>query len=242
MDSNIIVLFVVIWLVSRVVSSMNKKKKAEAQKEQQSQARQLQGQMPRQLQSPEAQRRLREIYEVDEVPRHLREQLLPMGQQSVADDDIPPYRRQPVKDDIPPYKRFSVEELPSPAQAALTHHIDQIEEERCAAAARAKDEQKQQALQHKRQLMASSGAKQQQSPMPPLTRTRKPMAKVISQKSFTGLQNLPKQEKRGYPDITQGLGLPQDDLIRGIVMAEILGPPRAKAAYGRQWRAYRMES
>ena len=194
MDGNIIILFVIIWLVSRVMSSMNKKKKAEAQKEQQNQARQQQGQMSHQMQSADDKRRLREIYEANEVPRHLREQLLPIGQQSVTDDDIPPYRRQPVDEDMPPYKRLPVEELPLPAQAILPHHIDQIEEESCAAATRVK--------------------------------------KVFSPKPLMSLANLPQQEKRGHTNITQELGLPQNALIQGIVMAEILGPP--KAAFSRK--------
>jgi len=223
MDNSIIIIFLIAWLVFRFVGSANRKKAGNRQGQQQPGQQQgapgqagqqpaLPGQTPRQQQAAELQKRLREAYEAAQ-------------QQQQAQDDIPPYRRVAEDDDIPPYRRDSeagqAEVIIIPARPPEKHHLDEAEEERCAEAARAKEEQRQQ--QHParavkppggRMLRPQAQAAQQLSATAPLSRDI-PAASASSAPSTKRLAALAPQ-------------LPREALQQGIIMAEILGPPRAK--------------
>lgn len=187
-------LFAVIWVVGKIFGSLSKKKTREGQGQSQGQ---------RMRQAVEEQKRRREAYEAEQREKaRLRIN---------DDDDMPPYRRT-ADAAAPPYRHDSADGRPAhrtvqrnmqrprtltqaprqlytpTAPTPLPHHIDEIEETRCAEAVRAK------------RLSAPV-------PAPPM--------QSVTAKDYP-------QAKRG------GVPLQGNALVQGIIMAEILGPPRSK--------------
>lgn len=202
--NNIIILFVVIWLLFRFMGVGNKKKTGHTASKQQ--------------QSVDMQKRLREAYK--------------NAQQQQAEPPQVAREDAPVDDDLPPYHRQSTDEPLLSERPIERHHIDEVEEERCAAATRAKEEQRQQ----ERQL-----ARQQVVPVPgrpmraqTLTQAERKLYTLPSaprQKAIPGITDAASPKSPAAADIAtmwQDVDLTKNVLVQGIVMAEVLGPPRSK--------------
>ena len=217
---NLFIVFVVIVLIARSVRASNKKKaggQTSGQRPAGADAEPRDVQPTRRSQAVETQKHLREIYEAAQRQQAGKQQPI---LQLPADDD----------DDIAPYRRVAVEE---PAEAATQsrqkHHIDEIEEERCEEAEKVRQERRKQELRERfgapaqraaqKPKTLTQAARQLYAPAPPAQDPPPQSAPPPKQPLVAAFnQNEPYQS--------------ENVLVQGVIMAEILGPPRSK----RSWR------
>jgi hypothetical protein len=218
MDSSIIIIFLVAWLFFRFVGSLNKKKPGNQTGQQQGAT----GQTAAQQQDVELQKRLREAYEAAQQQA--------ARQHPQADDDIPPYRRVAVDDDIPPYRRQPADDSPVPVRS---HHLDEAEEERCAAATRAKEEQRQQ--QRQQTGYQTGRSLRSQTQMQAVVKLPDPAPQEQDLISKPDISIAPSMKIESSSIIQRSWDLSKAVLTQGIIMAEVLGPPRSKKRHLRNF-------
>ena len=219
-------ILIIAFLVVRViVSAVNKNKSGGQAVQRQRAPGQQQEQTGRQQTAPaqqgastarhyqmaEIQKRLREAYE------EAQQQAQPTTQQASGQaDDTPPYRR-------------GLEAEPVPLQASKKHHIAASEEERSAEAKKAKQERRKQELRERfgTQLQHAPNRLAQQ---PRAARQVYESAPQNQSVTAEGAIAAPHTKTPAADTATVGNGMyfSGSMLTQGIIMAEILGPPRAK--------------
>ncbi|MCL1975751.1 MAG: hypothetical protein FWG61_06290 [Firmicutes bacterium] len=205
MDS-IIIIIVIFWLISRFVSSSNKKKQSAQQQNRQNTMPQQQSSQAAQQQQPiiDIQKRLREALEAAEQ-KQTTQMVLQTKQTAENDNDIPPYRRLPAETEKPLERN--------------KHHIDEIEEERCENAEQVRQERR------KQELRERFGAAKQNKGIA-INATIPVKQPTVTSQNLSAL-NL---DQTTYDKAAMSINNESSKsiLVQGIIMAEILGPPRAK--------------
>jgi len=191
-----LILFAIIFVVSRLLNSGNKKNSGN-----------------RQQQAIEEQRRRRAAWEAAQRAQGAggpaEQQPLTLEQtMRMFIEEIPEQESRPA---VPPHEK---------------HHIDDIEEERCAEAEKARQERR------KAELRERFGAPQRRTQLQgSITDGRKRPELAVAPALSLSAISAPQQQPRlaTAPPMGADKAYFEDNmLVQGIIMAEILGPPRAK--------------